>query len=153
MKSKLVIVALCCLTLFMSLSYGQERETDIPVVIDTKKDYGQGKSRICLSYPGIEDTLIVRPYIRVDFEYPLSDVSKTILVKSVILMVLDMYTKEMDPLKTLFYFDHKGKEKLWDLFDAKVAVWYRNQPYEDIAARPDDISIFCSPRIYLVPEK
>lgn len=42
MKSKLVIVALCCLTLFMSLSYGQERETDIPVVIDTKKDYGQG---------------------------------------------------------------------------------------------------------------
>ena len=44
----------------MSLSYGQERETDIPVVIDTKKDYGQGKSRICLSYPGIEDTLIVR---------------------------------------------------------------------------------------------
>ena len=49
MKSKLVIVALFCLTLFMSLSYGQERETDIPVVIDTKKAYGQGKSRICLS--------------------------------------------------------------------------------------------------------
>ena len=67
MKSKLVIVALFCLTSFISLSYGQERETDIPVVIDTKKDYGQGKSRICLSYPGIEDTLIVRPYIRVDF--------------------------------------------------------------------------------------
>ena len=64
-----------------------------------------------------------------------------------------MYTKEMDPLKTLFYFDHKGNEKLWDFFDAKVAVWYRNQPYEDIAARPDDISIFCSPRIYLAPEK
>ena len=118
-----------------------------------EKDYGQGKSRICLSYPGIEDTLIVYPYIRVDFEYPLSDVSKPILVKSVILMVLDMYTKEMDPLKTLFYFDHKGNEKLWDLFDAKVAVWYRNQPYENIAARPDDISIFCSPRISLNPEK
>ena len=94
MKSKLVIVALCCLTLFMSLTYGQERETDIPVVIDTKKDYGQGKSRICLSYPGIEDTLIVRPYIRVDFEYPLSDVSKPILVKSVILMLSLIHISE-----------------------------------------------------------
>lgn len=153
MKSKLVIVALFCLTLFMSLSYGQERETDIPVVIDTKKDYGQGKSRICLSYPGIEDTLIVRPYIRVDFEYQLSDVSKPIVVRSVILMGLRIYTKEMDHIMNLFYFDHKGNEKLWDLFDAKVAVWYRNQPYEDIAARPDDISIFCGPRIYLAPEK
>lgn len=37
MKSKLVIVALFCLTSFMSLSYGQKRETDIPVVIDTKR--------------------------------------------------------------------------------------------------------------------
>ena len=153
MKSKLSIAALCCFVSVICLCYGQERKADIPVVIDTKKDYGQGKSRICLSYPGIEDTLIVYPYIRVDFEYPLSDVSNPILVKSVILMVLDMYTKEMDPLKTLFYFDQKKKKKLWDLFDAKVAVWYRNQPYEDIAARPDDISIFCSHRIYLVPEK
>ncbi|UWN57836.1 hypothetical protein [Alistipes ihumii] len=153
MKSKLSIAALCCFVSVICLCYGQERKADIPVVIDTKKDYGQGKSRICLSYPGIEDTLIVRPYIRVDFEYPLSDVSKPIVVRSVILMGLRIYTKEMDHIMNLFYFDHKGNEKLWDLFDAKVAVWYRNQPYEDIAARPDDISIFCGPRIYLAPEK
>ena len=67
MKSKLSIAALCCFVSVICLCYGQERKADIPVVIDTKKDYGQGKSRICLSYPGIEDTLIVRPYIRVDF--------------------------------------------------------------------------------------
>lgn len=104
MKSKLSIAALCCFVSVICLCYGQERKADIPVVIDTKKDYGQGKSRICLSYPGIEDTLIVYPYIRVDFEYPLSDVSKPIFVKSVILMVLDMYTKEMDPLKNFILF-------------------------------------------------
>ena len=136
MKSKLVIVALFCLTSFMSLSYGQKRETDIPVVIDTKKDYGQGKSRICLSYPGIEDTLIVYPHIRVDFEYPLSDVSKPIVVRM------------------LFHLDHKENEKLWNFLDAKVTVWYRNQPYEDVIARAGiDTTAFWGPRIYLSPEK
>ena len=54
----------------------------------------------------------------------------------------------------LFYFDHKGNEKLWDLFDAKVAVWYRNQPYEDVIAREGiDTTAFWGPRIYLSPEK
>ena len=154
MKSKLSIAALCCFVSVICLCYGQERKADIPVVIDTKKDYGQGKSRICLSYPGIEDTLIVCPHVKVNFQYPLNDLSKPILVKSVILMVLDIYTKEMDPLKTLFYFDHKGNEKLWDLFDAKVAVWYRNQPYEDVIAREGiDTTALWGPRIYLAPEK
>ena len=154
MKSKLVIVALFCLTSFMSLSYGQKRETDIPVVTDTKKDYGQGKSRICLSYPGIEDTLIVYPHIRVDFEYPLSDVSKPIVVRSVILMGLRVYTKEKDLIMMLFHLDHKENEKLWNFLDAKVTVWYRNQPYEDVIARAGiDTTAFWGPRIYLSPEK
>ena len=59
-------------------------------------------------------------------------------------MVLYMYTKEKDFLKTLFYFDHKGNEKLWDFFDAEVAVWHKDQPYENIAAWPDNISIYCT---------
>ena len=154
MKSKLSIAALCCFVSVICLCYGQERKADIPVVIDTKKDYGQEKSRICLSYPGIEDTLIVYPHIRVDFEYPLSDVSKPIVVLSFILMVLRVYTKEKDLIMMLFHLDHKENEKLWNFLDAKVAVWYRNQPYEDVIARAGiDTTAFWGPRIYLSPEK
>ncbi|WP_288670321.1 hypothetical protein [uncultured Alistipes sp.] len=151
MKSKLSIAALCCFVSVICLCYGQKKEENIPLVITT--DYWT-RSRICLDYPGIEDTLIVCPHVKVNFQYPLNDLSKPILVKSVILMVLDIYTKEMDPLKTLFYFDHKGNEKLWDFFDAKVAVWYRNQPYEDVIAREGiDTTALWGPRIYLAPEK
>ena len=119
-----------------------------------EKGLCQEKSRICLSYPGIEDTLIVYPHIRVDFEYPLSDVSKPIVVRSVILMGLRVYTKEKDLIMMLFHLDHKENEKLWNFLDAKVAVWYRNQPYEDVIARAGiDTTAFWGPRIYLSPEK
>ena len=143
MKSKLSIAALCCFVSVICLCYGQERKADIPVVIDTKKDYGQEKSRICLSYPGIEDTLIVYPHV-----------SKPIVVRSVILMGLRVYTKEKDLIMMLFHLDHKENEKLWNFLDAKVAVWYRNQPYEDVIARAGiDTTAFWGPRIYLSPEK
>ena len=69
-------------------------------------------------------------------------------------MGLRVYTKEKDLIMMLFHLDHKGNEKLWDFLDAKVAVWYRNQPYEDVIAREGiDTTAFWGPRIYLAPEK
>lgn len=154
MKSKLSIAALCCFVSVICLCYGQERKADIPVVIDTKKDYGQEKSRICLSYPGIEDTLIVYPHIRVDFEYPLSDVSETVVCSVCYFNGFEGIYKEKDLIMMLFHLDHKENEKLWNFLDAKVAVWYRNQPYEDVIARAGiDTTAFWGPRIYLSPEK
>ena len=126
----------------------------IPFLIDNRD-----RKRIYIQDSCIEDTLRIRYRVEVTFEHSLIDTIKPMVVKSVNLIDMDIRSLNSShiiaSLSKLTPIESPLQQYIWNLCSAKVAYWYRFQPYNELP-RGERIregnTIYMGATIWLVPE-
>jgi hypothetical protein len=122
-------------------------------------DFIQGKERIYIHDSCIEDTLKIRYRAEVIFEHSLMDTIKPIVVKSVNLINMDI--RSLNPpniitsLSGLKSIESPLQQYIWNLCSAKIAYWYRFQPYNKLPSGErikEGNTLYMGATIWLVPE-
>jgi len=129
-------------------------DTCITFLIDNRD-----KKRIYIQDSCIEDTLRIRYRVEITFEHSLVDTTKPIVVKSVNLIDMDIHSLNpphiIASLSNLTPIESPLQQYIWNLCSAKVAYWYRFQPYNELP-RGERIregnTLYMGATIWLVPE-
>ncbi|BEG99611.1 hypothetical protein [Bacteroides sedimenti] len=123
-------------------SIAQEKPTNfVPLLFDTVKvGVNYKRERLCIKDTLIQDSLRILFRVALKFEYPLNDISKPVIVKSVELT--DLHVKSLTTNKQFCIYHNERKmsryqREIWNRYSRMFDYWYRNQPYEKLVYRQE----------------
>lgn len=123
-------ISLLLLLFSIPMSYAQS-EHCVPYLINNKNG-----TKIYIHDFCIKDTLKIRYRVEVTFKHSLLDTIMPMIVKSVNL--IDMDIRSLNPphiiasLSKLTPIDSPMQQYIWDICSAKIAYWYKFQPYNEL---------------------
>lgn len=138
MKKNILILMLVFVSDF---GFSQKRLTRfLPVLFDTVKvDLNYKRKRLEIKDPLLSDSLKFLVKVVVEFKYPLNNITKRIIVKSV--RLIDLEAKSLSK-KEQGFIDFSERKKLpkcqrnvWNRYSRIFNYWYRHQPYEKMIDR------------------
>lgn len=121
----------------------------VPVLFDTVQiDIYYKKKRLVIKDSLFPDSVRIGYKVLVDFQYPLSDTTKEIYIKSVKLISLEIKSLTTNKQHRIDRYDEPNwsrcNREIWYRYLEIFNYWYRNQPYEKMIYRES-----CKNKVYM----